>query len=126
MEANRISRALPMFILGLLMILIYGGDILKGYGTPKCWFIFTGGLCLIILGVLILFKKDIKDKSPKERLDILTGIVIGWGACTIVDWVDMDFVLNTDSIFRLACLVVLLVVAFRARAKAKTIEIEDK
>ena len=126
MEANRIPRALPMFILGLLMTLIYGGDILKGYGTPKCWFIFIGGLCLIILGVLILFKKDIKNKSPKERLDMSTGIVIGWGACTIVDWVDMDFALNTDSIFRLVCLVILLVVTLGARARAKTIEIEDK
>ena len=97
-------------IIGLLETVSNGYEIIGGGAPVKSWVMLALGLFMIVIGILTIFgKMEPSQTSPKEEYMIWLGISIGWGACTLISWIDRDCIFDLHTGFCLLALVFCIV-----------------
>jgi hypothetical protein len=67
---------------------------------------------LLALGLIMAFgKTKPSTTTPKEDAMALMGVCVGWGACTLLTWVNMDCIFDKTTVVNLGALVIFIVYA---------------
>ena len=105
------TSALSIFLiaLGALEIISQGYDIIGG-APLKTWVMLVFGLFLLALGLIMAFgKEQFASTTSKEDAMVRIGVCIGWGACTLLSWIDQDCVFDHTTVVNIGALVIFII-----------------
>jgi hypothetical protein len=112
MKKKPSALSIFLIIMGALYVLVNGYDIIGGGAPVKTWVALVFGLILLALGLIMAFgKTKPSTTTPKEDAMALMGVCVGWGACTLLTWVNMDCAFDQTTVVNLGALVILIVYA---------------
>ena len=106
------ASVLSIFLiaLGALEIISQGYDIIGGGAPLKTWVVLVFGLFLLVLGLIMVFGKgQPSSTTPQEDALVRIGVCIGWGACTLLSWIDQDCVFNHTTLVNIGALVIFFI-----------------
>ena len=106
------ASVLSIFLiaLGALEIISQGYDIIGGGAPLKTWVVLVFGLFLLVLGLIMVFGKgQPSSTTPQEDALVRIGVCIGWGACTLLSWIDQDCVFNHTTLVNIGALFIFFI-----------------
>lgn len=106
------TSVLSIFLiaLGALEIISQGYDIIGGGAPLKTWVVLVFGLFLLALGLIMAFGKgQPSSTTPKEDALVRIGVCLGWGACTLLSWIDRDCVFDHTTLVNIGALVIFFI-----------------
>lgn len=106
------TSVLSIFLiaLGALEIISQGYDIIGGGAPLKTWVVLVFGLFLLALGLIMAFGKgQPSSTTPKEDALVRIGVCLGWGACTLLSWIDRDCVFDHTTVVNIVALVIFII-----------------
>ena len=106
------ASVLSIFLiaLGALEIISQGYDIIGGGAPLKTWVVLVFGLFVLVLGLIMVFGKgQPSSTTPQEDALVRIGVCIGWGACTLLSWIDQDCVFNHTTLVNIGALVIFFI-----------------
>lgn len=112
MKKKPSALSIILIIMGALYILVNGYDIIGGGVPVTTWVGLVFGIFVLVLGLIMAFgKTKPSTTTPKEDAMAWMGVCVGWGACTLLTWVELDCVFDQTTIVNLGALVIFILYA---------------